>query len=212
MEQWKVKGDFMEVEKRSTVHKRGVRKLEDITLAVVHYTGSMNFQGTLNWFGDERSKVSAQYVINRDGDVVAYDDLYPVMWHCGKSEWEGTKWCNRRAVGYELVGTFDSGFTDDQMDSLTQLLYDDIFTTRITSIVGHEHISPGRKVDPGPEFNWSYIRACHKENPFRNMLKEPITHIGSHPVHLPKKTYEEEVRIESGKDAPYVVWRPMFFK
>tara|TARA_Y100000310_G_scaffold273360_1_gene288787 strand:- start:973 stop:1584 length:612 start_codon:yes stop_codon:yes gene_type:complete len=203
----------MNLEKRTTIHKKGIRKLEDVTLAVVHYTGSLSLDGTLSWFGDKRSKVSAQYVIGREGEVIQYDNLLPVMWHCGRSEWDGVKWCNRRAVGYELVATFDSGFTRVQIDSLIELLYKDVEATAIKAIVGHEHISPIRKVDPGPEFDWKRLRDTHKENPFRNYLHEPVNHIGAHPIYAPRRGYaEEEHQIESGRDAPYIVWKPSFFK
>ena len=117
----------MKIESRKTMHTKGTRKLEEINLAVIHYTGSMSLQGTLSWLEDERSKVSAQYVIGRNGDVFAYNNLHEILWHCGKSVWKGKKWCNRRSIGYEMVGTFDSGFTDEQMSSLLELLYNDIF-------------------------------------------------------------------------------------
>lgn len=173
------------------------RKLEDVTLGIVHYTGSMNLQGTLSWFEDKASKVSAHYVIGRNGDVYQYNTLASTLWHAGRSEWNGRTGCNSFSIGYELVGTYDSGFTDDQMNSLESLLRNNVTATGITAIVGHEHVSPGRKVDPGPEFSWDFVRNCHHIKTFTNNLGFPVGCIGGRLVAPPATKLES---MESGRD------------
>ena len=80
------------------------RRLEDITLAVIHYTDAMSLMSTVHWFADPKSKVSAHYLIGRGGMVVQLADLDQVCWHAGLSVWEGREGCNGFSLGYELVG------------------------------------------------------------------------------------------------------------
>ena len=70
---------------------------------------------------------------------------------------------NRTSIGIELAGTYHSGFTDSQYKSLTGLLGTIYKGIGIKYVLGHEQISPGRKVDPGPSFNWGLVRA-HAED------------------------------------------------
>jgi AmpD protein len=61
-----------------------------------------------------------------------------------------------------MEGTDDCPYTKAQYESLAhltkaiQLLYPAITNERIT---GHADISPGRKTDPGPYFDWEKYRA-----------------------------------------------------
>lgn len=137
-----------------TPNKKGKRKLDQITLGVIHYTGSSSMEGTLSWFKNSNSKVSAHYVIDEDGSIVQFGDREDILWHAGKSEWQGRKWCNKFSLGYEIVCGPKGQFTKNQCSALAELLRRDIQDTAMTAVVGHEHISPGRKVDPGKCLNW----------------------------------------------------------
>ena len=195
----------MKIKQYATPHKSSKkRNPDDVKLAVIHYTGSEGTSGTINWFKDPQSKVSAHYVIDKAGDVYAFEDLQTTLWHAGKSEWQGRKWCNSWSIGYELVGTFESGFTDSQMDSLVTLLRKDIKDTAIDTILGHEHISPVRKVDPGTNFDWNFIRNSNELSPFTNMKNEKVVWIGSYPVESPEpvKGWDNE-EMDSGKDGTF---------
>jgi N-acetyl-anhydromuramyl-L-alanine amidase AmpD len=190
----------MRVKTLETPHKSSRKRMHhQIEMAVIHYTGSLSLTGTLDWFSDVRSKVSAHFVLGRGGEVYAYEELRSKLWHAGKSEWNGRKWCNNYSVGYELVGTFDSGFTEAQMDNLLELLYRHTASTGIKAIVGHEHISTGRKVDPGPQFNWDLVRTSHRETPLLNIHGKPIEFIGAYPVIPPKP----KVEIEAGANGMF---------
>ena len=166
------------------------RTLESIEAAIIHYTGSMSLDGTLDWFSTPRKddRVSAHIVLGRAGEVYAFDTLRHTLWHAGKSEWLGKKWCNYYSIGYELVGTFKSGFTVPQMDNLLELLYGHTKITGIKYILGHEHVSAGRKIDPGPLFNWNLVRASHRETPLLNMHGKPVEYIGAYPTFPPMGT------------------------
>lgn len=137
------------------------RRTKPITAIVLHYTGSLNLDGTLAWFQRPESKVSAHYVIGRDGRVVQMVRDNMVAWHAGKSTMPKTGETNVNyfSLGIELVGTADSGFTDRQLASLYALLERLVveYKVRPERVVGHKHIAPGRKIDPDgydEQFPW----------------------------------------------------------
>ncbi len=104
--------------------------------------------------------VSAHFLIERDGAVTQFVDTERKAWHAGESELEGEADVNRRSVGIELEGDGEAEYTDAQYAVLDRLLAEvraahPAITDR--RIVGHEHISPGRKRDPGPMFDWFRI-------------------------------------------------------
>ncbi|GAB1099993.1 MAG: 1,6-anhydro-N-acetylmuramyl-L-alanine amidase AmpD [Shewanella algae] len=127
------------------------------------------FLGTLDTEADasfaelKGLEVSAHFLIRRDGELRQFVSVDQRAWHAGVSNFEGRSGCNDFAVGIELEGTDDSGFTEEQyhkLITLTQSLqqaYPDITKERI---VGHSDIAPGRKTDPGPGFDWQrYLQA-----------------------------------------------------
>lgn len=139
---------------------------------VVHYTGSISLEGTVSWFKARASKVSAHYVVGRDGRVIQMVHDADTGWHAGRSAMhpelpdtdpKKEPNVNGFSIGIELVGTNDSGFTDSQMASFYSLL--EVLVTRYRivpeRIVGHSRIAPGRKIDPegyAAQFNWRKTR------------------------------------------------------
>jgi AmpD protein len=70
---------------------------------------------------------------------------------------EGRRECNDFSVGIELEGGIDGPFTEAQYQELldTTRLIQRVFPAITTErIVGHQHIAPGRKTDPGSGFDW----------------------------------------------------------
>ncbi|MCE9789099.1 1,6-anhydro-N-acetylmuramyl-L-alanine amidase AmpD [Shewanella chilikensis] len=127
------------------------------------------FLGTLDTEADpsfaelKGLEVSAHFLIRRDGELRQYVSVDQRAWHAGVSNFAGRSGCNDFAVGIELEGTDDSGFTEAQYHKLVslsqslRLAYPDITKERI---VGHSDIAPGRKTDPGPGFDWQrYLQA-----------------------------------------------------
>jgi hypothetical protein len=144
---------------RNTIHTSGLRDLDTVDMVVIHYTGSMSLGGTLSWFDSPESKVSAHVVIGREGQLHRYNTFSDSLWHAGRSEWMGRKWCNRRSIGIELVGNYESNFTAEQYDTLQREINAMIGTVpTIRYIVGHDQIAQGRKRDPGPGFVWAEVR------------------------------------------------------
>lgn len=138
-------------------------KMESITAIIIHYTGSVSIEGTIAWFKDPLAKVSAHYVIGRDGRDVQMVHDYDTAWHAGKSILEGVPNVNNFSIGIELVGTADSGFRPPQLHAL-YLLLDTLVTTykiRPDRVVGHSTVAPGRKIDPegyAQQFDWPAVK------------------------------------------------------
>ncbi|HDK38331.1 MAG TPA: 1,6-anhydro-N-acetylmuramyl-L-alanine amidase AmpD [Thiolapillus brandeum] len=102
-------------------------------------------------------KVSAHFLIKRDGEILQFVPLDKRAWHAGKSSFQNRDCCNDYSVGIELEGTDNIPYTDAQYQNLAELskalleIFPAMTKNRIT---GHEHIAPDRKTDPGPAFDW----------------------------------------------------------
>ena len=110
------------------------------------------------YFADIQAlRVSAHALIRRDGAVVQYVPFTARAWHCGESSHCGRVRCNDFSVGIELEGADDVAYDAAQYETLTALvvaLRATYASLRSADVVGHEHIAPGRKTDPGPAFDW----------------------------------------------------------
>jgi AmpD protein len=114
--------------------------------------------GAHPYFADLKDlRVSAHLLIRRDGRLTQYVPLHLRAWHAGLSSYCGRENCNDFSIGIELEGTDILPFEDAQYAALTRVtrhimqLYPAIDINRIA---GHSDISPGRKTDPGPYFDW----------------------------------------------------------
>ncbi|MDR2637255.1 MAG: 1,6-anhydro-N-acetylmuramyl-L-alanine amidase AmpD, partial [Zoogloeaceae bacterium] len=99
----------------------------------------------------------AHFFIRRDGETVQFVRLHDRAWHAGVSAWQGRENCNDYSVGIELEGSDRQPFDTRQYAALKPLLAALRAACPITDIVGHEHIAPGRKTDPGPCFDWAAL-------------------------------------------------------
>jgi len=102
-------------------------------------------------------RVSAHYLIRRDGEVVQFVPCTMRAWHAGVSSWRGVERCNDFSIGIEVEGCDTSAFEEMQYHSLNHLIQTLKNSFPIEDIVGHSDISPGRKTDPGPCFDWTCI-------------------------------------------------------
>lgn len=107
-------------------------------------------------------RVSAHLLVRRDGSLVQFVPFDRRAWHAGRSAWRGRSGCNDFAIGIEIEGMDIVPYADAQYAALAGVLpalraaYPGIAAD---AVVGHEHVAPGRKTDPGPAFDWQRLRA-----------------------------------------------------
>lgn len=99
-------------------------------------------------------RVSAHFLIQRTGEIVQFVSCSKRAWHAGASVWHGRAACNDFSMGVELEGTDFLPFSDQQYAALIRLTRVLKRTYPVRDIVGHSDVAPGRKTDPGPEFDW----------------------------------------------------------
>jgi len=104
------------------------------------------------------TKISAHFLILRDGGLIQFVRCGERAWHAGESSWKGRARCNDFSIGIELEGTGERPFTDAQYQRLAALTRALKARYPIRGIVGHSDIAPGRKSDPGPSFDWARYR------------------------------------------------------
>lgn len=118
---------------------------------------------SLEFLCAEENEVSAHFYIARDGEVFNLVADNKKAWHAGVSSWKEDTNLNINSIGIELgnVGTLgnESVYTDNQYSSLIQLLtyLKDKYNIQPQNILGHCHIAPDRKTDPGIKFNWQLL-------------------------------------------------------
>ena len=99
-------------------------------------------------------KVSAHFLIRRDGRIIQFVSCRKRAWHAGASSWQGRPGCNDFSIGVELEGSDYAPFSDPQYVALVRLTRLLQRTYPVRAIVGHAEIAPERKTDPGPCFDW----------------------------------------------------------
>lgn len=147
------------------------RTMNSIDAIIIHYISAINIPNADPFDTDtiirifESYKVSAHFLVERDGTIIELVPLPYIAYHAGTSEWQGREWVNGWSIGIEFVATKDSGFTDDQY-AAGQLLCAQLmsqYDIGTDMILGHSDIAPGRKVDPGDLFDWYRFKGPLKD-------------------------------------------------
>jgi N-acetylmuramoyl-L-alanine amidase len=125
-------------------------------LIVLHYTAMASTAEAQQRLCDSAFEVSAHYLISEQGAVLSLvpEDLR--AWHAGAGAWGGVTDVNSRSIGIELANTGATPFSAAQMDALEALLRDIMARRHILPerVIAHSDMAPGRKIDPGPRFDW----------------------------------------------------------
>lgn len=148
-----------------------------ITLAVLHsislprgeyggdaierlFTNRLDPAGHASFAGLAGVRVSAHFLIRRDGGLVQFVPLQKRAWHAGASRWRGRERCNDFSVGIELEGVDDGAFAAAQHRRLAALVA--LLQTRLPlrAIAAHSDVAPGRKTDPGSGLAWPRLLAA----------------------------------------------------
>lgn len=112
-------------------------------------------------------KVSAHFFVRRDGRVLQFVSCDRRAWHAGASLWRGVGGCNDYSIGIELEGLEGGRFEAIQYRNTANLLRAVGRAYPISEIVGHEHVAPGRKHDPGPGLDWLRLARTLRGAPSR---------------------------------------------
>lgn len=103
-------------------------------------------------------RVSAHFLIRRDGKLVQFVPCANRAWHAGLSSWRGIEKCNDYSIGVEMEGADHIPYAAAQYFALSNLI--DLVRAYypIRDVVAHSDVAPGRKSDPGPLFDWAAVR------------------------------------------------------
>lgn len=104
-------------------------------------------------------RVSAHFLIRRDGVLIQFVSCLRRAWHAGESSWNGRERCNDFSIGIELEGCDELPFEEAQYLRLVDLIQLLCTCFPIAAVVGHSDIAPGRKTDPGQCFDWERLAA-----------------------------------------------------
>jgi len=123
----------------------------------------------INYLVDAKNKVSAHFLINKNGEIYYLVDIKNRAWHAGISMWKDNKDINSSSIGIEIDNSghlldFEN-YTKKQNSSLIKLLH---YLTKnykidFNYILGHSDIAPYRKIDPGEKFPWHLLSDFKKK-------------------------------------------------
>jgi len=131
-------------------------------LVIIHHTSNSTSAQALRTLTSAERKVSAHYLIDRDGSIVQLVSESERAWHAGKSWWGGITDVNSSSIGIELDNTGSEPFADAQIDALLALLADirQRYPIPAANFIGHGDVAPTRKDDPSPLFPWARLAAA----------------------------------------------------
>lgn len=145
-------------------------------LVVLHYTAMHSATAAIQRLCDPVYEVSAHYVISKSGAVTQLVAEKDRAWHAGRGQWLGQDDINSRSIGIELDNRGDEPFAELQMQALYPLLGGMMQRWGIQpeGVIGHSDLAPGRKIDPGPCFDWAELgrRGLAAENPIAPETEE----------------------------------------
>jgi AmpD protein len=170
-----------------------------VTLAIVHsislppgeyggdaierlFTNRLDPDAHPSFAGLRGLEVSAHFLVRRDGALLQFVACDERAWHAGRSVWRGRENCNDWSIGIELEGLEGLGFEAAQYAALARLLRALAARFPIDEVVGHEHVAPGRKADPGPGFDWLRLRGTLR----RRRPRLPFADASGARIHAPE--------------------------
>lgn len=138
-------------------------KSEAPSLIIIHGTAGTSDEGDVSWCCTPKPKnpnpVSYHYIVGRTGQIYQLVGDKERAWHAGVSTWEGRENCNDYSIGVAFSNDGEEPFTPEQYKAGHALL-----TMLMTKhgigwsrVVGHQHVSPGRKTDPWLHFRWTAL-------------------------------------------------------
>jgi AmpD protein len=105
-------------------------------------------------------RVSAHFLIARDGRLTQFVGCAQRAWHAGESLFEGRPRCNDFSLGVELEGTDTLAYADVQYEVLARLARALFAAYPLRAVRGHSDVSAPRKTDPGAAFDWPRLASA----------------------------------------------------
>ena len=129
---------------------------------VAFFQNCLNPKDHVYFQGIHTMRVSSHFFITRGGQLVQFVPLELRAWHAGESYCQARTGVNDFSVGIELEGldVGSDGYSVAQYERLANLLaglmkvYPRLGRHTVFS---HSDIALGRKLDPGPKFDWSRL-------------------------------------------------------
>jgi N-acetylmuramoyl-L-alanine amidase len=136
-----------------------------VDVIVLHHTAGKSGAADLSYMCSTASKVSAHYLVDRDGKVYQLVPEERAAWHAGICRFQGLPTnMNGRSVGIEIANLGDGvePYTEAQYQAL-ELLVPEVARRHgvpLEHLVGHKDVAypPGRKTDPSDNFDMERIR------------------------------------------------------
>jgi hypothetical protein len=120
--------------------------------AIVLHATAGSLAGTLAWFANPDSRVSAHYVVAKNGSIYQMVEESKRAHHAGASRYQGREDWNDFSIGIEIVNLNDGvdPYPADQFEAMVELTayLVDKYRIRPESIVTHADISTVGKTDP----------------------------------------------------------------
>ena len=141
-----------------------------VNCLVIHSTVEPTTEGTIGIFLNTARKVSAHFVVGKDGRVVQMVPVERRAWHAGPSVLEGVPSVNDYSVGIEMVNLNDGKdpYTDAQVHAVAGILrfLRSRYVIPDSRVVSHALIArpAGRKSDPAA-FDFERVCALAKLEP-----------------------------------------------
>ncbi len=130
---------------------------------ILHYTAMESCKEALEHVCDKKNKVSAHFMVSKNGEIFYLVDVKKRAWHAGESYWKGLQDLNSNSIGIEIDNSgyhiYNEDYSHLQIESLCELIKKLSVDYNILSknILGHSDIAPFRKIDPGEKFPWQKL-------------------------------------------------------
>jgi len=139
------------------------KKRRNIHSIVIHYTGMISLQSSVERLISKKHEVSSHYLISRAGKIMQLVKDNNIAWHAGISNWFNFKNLNKNSIGIELENKgHQYGYQDFPSKQIAQLIkilkiLKKKYKIQNINITGHSDIAPNRKIDPGEKFPWKKL-------------------------------------------------------
>lgn len=99
---------------------------------------------------------SYHYYVTKEGEIYQFVEDEEKAWHAGVSNLHGENNCNIFSIGVCMENNGGELYSKEILQTASTLCTELVNFHRIplNRTVGHCHVSPGRKKDPGVKFSW----------------------------------------------------------